>query len=113
MWFWEAVEKFDNEERLRLLQFVTGTSSVPIAGFKALRGSNGPKRFTIDFFNDVNAFPRCVLGHNVFFLSLNCWCSHIESLLYLCTKNETMAPLHVATLTVQRELPKYEIIFSI
>ncbi len=32
---------------------------------------------------------------------------------YLCAKNETMAPLHVATLTVQRELPKYEIIFSI
>ncbi len=27
---------------------------------------------------------------------------------YLCTKNETMAPLYVATLTVQRELPKYE-----
>ncbi len=24
----------------------------------------------------------------------------------LCTKNETMAPLHMATLTVQRELPK-------
>ncbi len=32
---------------------------------------------------------------------------------YLSTKNETMAPLHVATLTTQRELPKYEIIFSI
>ncbi len=27
------------------------------------------------------------------------------SLPYLSTKNETMAPLHVATLTVQRELP--------
>ncbi len=35
------------------------------------------------------------------------------SIPYLCTKNETMAPLHVVTLTVQRELPKYEIIFSI
>ncbi len=33
---------------------------------------------------------------------------HLESLPYLCSKNETMAPLHVATLTVQRELPKYE-----
>ncbi len=32
---------------------------------------------------------------------------------YLYTKNETMAPLHVATLTAKRELPKYEIIFSI
>ena len=53
---------FDNEQRLRLLQFVTGTSSVPFEGFKALRGSNGPKRFTIDFFNDVNAFPRLVVN---------------------------------------------------
>ena len=60
LWFWKAVEMFDNEQRLRLLQFVTGTSSVPFEGFKALRGSNGPKRFTIDFFNDVNAFPRLV-----------------------------------------------------
>ena len=60
LWFWQAVETFDNEQRLRLLQFVTGTSSVPFEGFKALRGSNGPKRFTIDFFNDVNAFPRLV-----------------------------------------------------
>ena len=60
LWFWQAVEMFDNEQRLRLLQFVTGTSSVPFEGFRALRGSNGPKRFTIDFFNDVNAFPRLV-----------------------------------------------------
>ncbi len=35
------------------------------------------------------------------------------SLPYLCTKNGTMAPLRVDTPTVQRELPKYEIIFSI
>ncbi len=36
---------------------------------------------------------------------------YLGSLPYLCTKNETMAPLHVVTLTVQRELHKYE--FSI
>ncbi|KAL5496256.1 hypothetical protein EMCRGX_G012501 [Ephydatia muelleri] len=57
-WFWRAVESFNNEERLRLLQFVTGTSSVPYEGFKALRGSNGPKKFTIDFFNDIKSLPR-------------------------------------------------------
>ena len=43
-----------------LVQFVTGTSSVPFEGFKALRGSNGPKRFTIDFFNDIKSLPRYV-----------------------------------------------------
>ncbi len=34
---------------------------------------------------------------------------HLEFLPYLCIKNETMAPLHVTTLTVKGELPKYEI----
>ncbi|KFZ46518.1 E3 ubiquitin-protein ligase HECW1, partial [Antrostomus carolinensis] len=46
-WFWAAVERFNNEQRLRLLQFVTGTSSVPYEGFAALRGSNGLRRFCI------------------------------------------------------------------
>ncbi len=32
---------------------------------------------------------------------------NLESLPYLRTKNEAVAPLHVATLTVKRELPKY------
>ena len=44
-----------------LVQFVTGTSSVPFEGFKALRGSNGPKRFTIDFFNDIKSLPRYIV----------------------------------------------------
>lgn len=47
-WFWAAVERFNNEQRLRLLQFVTGTSSVPYEGFAALRGSNGLRRFWRD-----------------------------------------------------------------
>ena len=71
LWFWKAVEMFDNEQRLRLLQFVTGTSSVPFEGFKALRGSNGPKRFCIDFFNDTNAFPRLVdLQHYMIYMAM-------------------------------------------
>ncbi|KAG7274946.1 hypothetical protein CRUP_033618 [Coryphaenoides rupestris] len=47
-WFWGVVERFNNEQRLRLLQFVTGTSSVPYEGFTALRGSNGLRRFCIE-----------------------------------------------------------------
>ena len=48
-WFWEVVgEEFTNEQRLKLLQFVTGTSSVPFEGFRALRGSNSIQQFTID-----------------------------------------------------------------
>ena len=37
-WFWQAVESYDNEMRARLLQFVTGSSRVPLQGFKALQG---------------------------------------------------------------------------
>ena len=37
-WFWRAVEDFDEEKRARLLQFVTGSSRVPLQGFKALQG---------------------------------------------------------------------------
>ena len=47
-WFWEVVEEFTNEQKLKLLQFVTGTSSVPFEGFRALRGSNTVQQFTVD-----------------------------------------------------------------
>uniref|UniRef100_A0A674DA73 HECT-type E3 ubiquitin transferase n=1 Tax=Salmo trutta TaxID=8032 RepID=A0A674DA73_SALTR len=46
-WFWEAVESFSEERRGRLLQFVTGSTRVPLQGFKALQGSAGPRLFTI------------------------------------------------------------------
>lgn len=39
-WFWKAVEEFDEERRARLLQFVTGSSRVPLQGFKALQGTD-------------------------------------------------------------------------
>ncbi len=38
---------------------------------------------------------------------------HLGSLPYFCTKNETMAPLHMATLTVQRELPRHKYLGSL
>ncbi|CAG9864103.1 unnamed protein product [Phyllotreta striolata] len=49
-WFWQAVESYSEEMRARLLQFVTGSSRVPLQGFKALQGSTGaagPRLFTI------------------------------------------------------------------
>uniref|UniRef100_A0A182ITS4 HECT-type E3 ubiquitin transferase n=1 Tax=Anopheles atroparvus TaxID=41427 RepID=A0A182ITS4_ANOAO len=57
-WFWRAVLSFNNEMRARLLQFVTGTSRVPMNGFKELYGSNGPQLFTIEKWGTVNNFPR-------------------------------------------------------
>lgn len=46
-WFWKAVNSFGQEERAKLLQFVTGTSRVPLDGFTALRGISGPQKFQI------------------------------------------------------------------
>ncbi|XP_075237322.1 hecw ubiquitin protein ligase isoform X2 [Lycorma delicatula] len=58
VWFWSAIERFTNEQRLRLLQFVTGTSSVPYEGFAALRGSTGPRKFSIEKWGKPNSLPR-------------------------------------------------------
>lgn len=58
-WFWIVIEqKFDNDQRLRLLQFVTGTSSIPYEGFEALRGSNGPRKFCIEKWGKPTSLPR-------------------------------------------------------
>ncbi|BET01513.1 e3 ubiquitin-protein ligase [Nesidiocoris tenuis] len=57
-WFWAAMERFTNEQRLRLLQFVTGTSSVPYEGFSALRGSTGPRKFCVEKWGKPNSLPR-------------------------------------------------------
>ena len=47
IWFWEILESFDREEKSNLLQFVTGSSKVPVEGFNALQGMNGPENFQI------------------------------------------------------------------
>ncbi len=40
-WFWEIIDGLTPEKRARLLQFSTGTSRVPIEGFKGLTSSSG------------------------------------------------------------------------
>lgn len=57
-WFWRVVLSFSNEMRSRLLQFVTGTSRVPMNGFKELYGSNGPQLFTIEKWGTPENYPR-------------------------------------------------------
>lgn len=37
-WFWQFVQEINDEQRARLLQFVTGTCRVPIGGFAELLG---------------------------------------------------------------------------
>jgi E3 ubiquitin-protein ligase HUWE1 len=46
-YFWAALRSFSKEERALFLQFVTGTSKVPLDGFAALQGSEGVRKFNI------------------------------------------------------------------
>ncbi|XP_063305153.1 E3 ubiquitin-protein ligase NEDD4 isoform X5 [Pelobates fuscus] len=57
-WFWKAVLMMDAEKRIRLLQFVTGTSRVPMNGFAELYGSNGPQLFTVEKWGTPDKLPR-------------------------------------------------------
>lgn len=63
-WFWRAVKSFDNEERAKLLQFATGTSKVPLNGFKELRGANGGCKFNIH--RDYMTTDRLPSSHTCF-----------------------------------------------
>ncbi|KAK0747675.1 hypothetical protein B0T21DRAFT_343426 [Apiosordaria backusii] len=63
-WFWRAIRSFDKEERAKLLQFVTGTSKVPLNGFKELEGMNGVSRFNIH--RDYGNKERLPSSHTCF-----------------------------------------------
>ena len=58
-WFWEVVTEMSREKKAKLLQFVTGTAGVPVAGFSALQGNDGNIRtFTLHGDKNVKVFPR-------------------------------------------------------
>ena len=63
-WFWRAVRSFDKEEKAKLLQFVTGTSKVPLNGFKELEGMNGFAKFNIH--RDYSSKEKLPSSHTCF-----------------------------------------------
>lgn len=63
-WFWRAVRSFDAEEKAKLLQFATGTSKVPLNGFKELVGMHGVSKFTIH--RDYGSKDRLPSSHTCF-----------------------------------------------
>ncbi|KFM28642.1 E3 ubiquitin-protein ligase UPL1 [Auxenochlorella protothecoides] len=57
-WFWDVVDGMDKEDLALLVQFVTGTSKVPLDGFAALQGVHGPQKFQIHkAYGDVERLP--------------------------------------------------------
>ena len=47
IWLFEMLETFDNHEKALFLQFVTGSSKVPLEGFRALQGMGGIDPFKV------------------------------------------------------------------
>lgn len=56
--FWKCIRGWDSEQKSRLLQFATGTSRIPVNGFKDLQGSDGPRRFTIEKSGEDTQLPK-------------------------------------------------------
>jgi E3 ubiquitin-protein ligase HUWE1 len=90
-WFWRAVRSFDKEERAKLLQFVTGTSKVPLNGFKELEGMNGFSRFNIH--RDYGSKDRLPSSHTCF--------NRKSSVFYIVSRT-------IANFLAELDLPEYE-----
>lgn len=56
--FWQFVLSLSNEMRAKLVQFVTGTSRIPMSGFRELYGSTGLQQFTIELWGNEGQLPR-------------------------------------------------------
>ena len=63
-WFWDILRSFTSEEKALFLQFVTGTSKVPLGGFAALQGMRGIQKFSIHKFHGDTA--RLPSAHTCF-----------------------------------------------
>ena len=60
-WFWRALREFSQGELALLLKFVTGTSRLPVEGFKGLRTLRGESaKFTLEpvIYTDIRQLPR-------------------------------------------------------
>lgn len=76
-WFWEAVAEMDKQECAQLVQFVTGTSKVPLEGFKALQVPLGARvwaaRLALEGREEGGACSRGAReGHGMFAV-----CAHV------------------------------------
>ncbi len=55
--FWAVLETFTAEQKAVFIQFVTGTSKVPLEGFAGLQGMRGPQKFSIHKAFDSSLLP--------------------------------------------------------
>ena len=63
LWFWQVFEEMQQRQKVLLLQFVTGSSKVPLGGFSHLMGNNGTQLFTIQRLHKSDKLP---IAHTCF-----------------------------------------------
>ncbi len=81
-WFWMCMESWNMEQRAKVLQFTTGSTRLPVTGFKDLPAGKGHHKFTIQKTSKVRELPRSHVCFNT--LVLPSYSSYKE----LCDKLE-------------------------
>jgi E3 ubiquitin ligase SMURF1/2/E3 ubiquitin-protein ligase NEDD4 len=86
-WFWEVLETFTDEERVRLLQFVTGCGGLPAQGFKALQSNDGNfRKFNIQSIHKIVSIVKmcmCVLYFKEILRCLRCVADFVFFVFYV------------------------------
>jgi len=63
-WLFETLKGFDEEMLGKFLQFITGSSNVPLGGFAKLVGADGLEKFKIIRTTDTSRLPQSSTCHN-------------------------------------------------
>lgn len=92
-WFWNVLRGFSDEERARLLQFATGSSHVPVEGFRALMSASGYIHpFTIQLVaaseSSYRMFPRAHTCYNRIDLPIYASCEDLANYVSLVIQME-------------------------
>ena len=87
-WFWEIIKEWPHEKRASFLQFFTGTSQVPVGGFKELQGAAGKNHAPAIKFMRYNARgperQKYTVSHTCFNrIDMPCYTSKKEMETYL------------------------------
>lgn len=67
-WFWNILFSLSRSEKAAFLQFVTGSSKVPLAGFSELQGMRGIQKFSI---HKAGGAPGALMSAHTCFNSLD------------------------------------------
>jgi len=66
IYFWRCVREFSNENRKKLLLFATGSSQIPVTGFKDLQGSGSIQHFKLKRVISTDIQKALPISHTCF-----------------------------------------------